>query len=179
MSYLHKVFISFHSDDIYYKNQFEYLFHDTFGVIISRSVDSGDIGDNLQTDTVRQKIRDEYLRDSSVTIVLVGPNTWQRKHVDWEIASSLRDTEFNPRSGLLGILLPNYPGYAQNQYNNNTLPPRLSYNVNNGYATLHLWTTNPNSIQQWVHDAYNRKRNIIPDNSYPNFINNRSGSNWY
>ena len=179
MSQLHKVFISFHSQDIEYKNHFERLFHTSFGVIISRSVDAGDIVDNLQSETVRQIIRDKYLRDSSVTIVLVGTNTWQRKHVDWEIGSSLRDTTYNPRSGLIGILLPHYPGYAENKYNKYTIPPRLSHNIENDYAKIYRWTEDPNLIQQWVHEAYSRKRNLLPNNSYPNFVNNRTGERWY
>lgn len=179
MGQLHKVFISFHSEDIFYKGKFETLFHDTFGVIISRSVDKGDIPDGLLTDTVRQKIRDEYLRDTSVTIVLIGANTWQRKHVDWEIGSSIRDTAYNPRSGLLGILLPTYPGYDANKYSKYTVPPRLSDNLDCGFSKIYRWTENPFSIQQWVHDAYINKSKIIPDNSYPSFVNNRSGERWY
>lgn len=175
----HKVFISFHSEDIYYKNEFERLFHDYHEVIISRSVDTGDIPDNLQTETVRQKIRDEYLRDSSVTIVLIGAKTWQRKHVDWEIGSSLRDTAFNPRSGLLGIVLPTYSGFSTNSYNRFTIPPRLADNTANGYAKIYSWSTNPYSIQNWVHEAYVNKSKVIPDNSYPSFINNRTGDRWY
>lgn len=178
MGNLHKIFLSFHSVDIAYKERFEKLFHDTFGVVISRSVDSGDIADNLLTDTVRQIIRDEYLRDSSVTIVLIGSKTWQRKHVDWEISSSIRDTEFNPRSGLLGILLPTYPGYANNEYSKYTIPPRLADNLKAEYAKIYRWTEDPSSIQKWVHEAYNRKRTVLPDNSFPSFINNRSGEKW-
>lgn len=155
------------------------MFHDYHEVIISRAVDLGDIPNNLQTETVRQKIRDEYLRDSSVTIVLIGPKTWQRKHVDWEISSSIRHTERNPRSGLLGIILPNYSGYSANTYNPYTIPPRLNSNIVNGFAAIKLWTTNPNWIQQWVHEAYLRKSTIIPDNSYPSFVNNRTGDRWY
>lgn len=60
--------------------------------MISKSVRIGDIDPNLATDTIRQKIRDEYLRGSTVTVVLVGPETWQRKHVDWEIGASIRHT---------------------------------------------------------------------------------------
>lgn len=179
MSSTHKVFISFHSEDIYYKNEFERLFHEIHGVIISRSVDTGDISNYLQTDTVRQKIRDEYLRDSSVTVVLVGANTWQRKHVDWEIASSIRDTAYNPRSGLIGILLPTYPGYYQNQYNSYTIPPRLYDNIANGYALMYSWSNEPTQVQDWIHEAYLRKSRIIPNNAYPSFVNNRSGDRWY
>ena len=71
--------------------------------IVDRSVDTGNIDDtDLKTATVRQKIRDEYIRDATVTIVLIGPRTWQRKHVDWEIGSSLRKSKRNPRCGLSG-----------------------------------------------------------------------------
>ena len=179
MGALHKIFISFHSEDIYYKNEFEKLFHAYHEVIISRSVDTGDIPDNLQTETVRQKIRDEYLRDSSVTIVLIGSKTWQRKHVDWEISSSIRATDKNPRSGLLGIILPSYSGYASNSYNQYTIPPRLNGNLVNGFAAIKPWTANPTFIQQWVHEAYVRKSSFLPDNSYPSFVNNRSCDRWY
>lgn len=175
MGILHKIFISFHSEDIYYKEKFEQLFHVKFGVVISRSVNTGDIPSGLLTDTVRQKIRDEYLRDSSVTIVLIGANTWQRKHVDWEISSSLRDTPYNSRSGLLGILLPTYPGFDENKYNRFTIPPRLSDNLDCGYSKIYRWTENPIILQDWVHQSYLAKSKVIPHNSYPSFVNNRTG----
>jgi hypothetical protein len=103
----HKVFVSYHhSLDQDYREKFEALFAGRYEIMISKSVQMGDIDPNLKTDTIRQKIRDEYLRDSTVTVVLVGEKTWQRKHVDWEISASIRRTEYNPRSGLLGIILP-------------------------------------------------------------------------
>lgn len=97
----HKVFVSYHHSiaDQKYRDDFEKLFAEKHGVMISKSVQIGDIDSNLKTDTIRQKIRDEYLRDSTVTVVLIGSETWKRKHVDWEIGSSIRDTEYNPRSG--------------------------------------------------------------------------------
>ena len=58
---------------------------------MNRSTD-GDIDDSLATDTIRQRIRDNFIRDATVTVVLIGPCTWQRKYVDWEIGSSLRAT---------------------------------------------------------------------------------------
>ncbi len=114
MTKRHKVFVSYHhANDQGYRNEFESLCGD---VIVSRSVDIGDIDPNLKTETVRQKIRDEYLRDSTVTVVLIGGQTWQRKHVDWEISSSIRATQYNPRSGLLGIFLPTHPDFNSNKY---------------------------------------------------------------
>jgi len=182
----HKVFISFHHGDeknpysgVHYKNAFINMFHNYSEAIISRSVMEGDIDTNLKTDTIRQKIRDEYLRKTTVTVVLIGPETWKRKHVDWEISASLRNTQYNKRSGLIGILLPTYPGYSEAKYNPYTIPPRLYHNLENTFAKLYLWTKNPHTIQNWVHQAYLRKDNIVPDNSYPNFIYNKSGSRWY
>ena len=67
------------------------------GDIVDRSVEDGDIDDtNLSTETIRQKIRDDFIADATVTVVLIGPCTWQRKHVDWEIGSSLRATQRTP-----------------------------------------------------------------------------------
>ncbi|MCC6448435.1 MAG: TIR domain-containing protein [Chitinophagaceae bacterium] len=178
MSQKHNVFISFHSADIAYKNEFERLFHSTFEVLVSRSVQENDISNNIATETVRQKIRDEYLRDSTVTVVLIGANTWQRKHVDWEISSSIRNTAFNSRSGLVGIILPTYPLYSQNKYNPYTIPPRLYSNLVNNYAKIYNWSNDPDTVQKWIHDAFLNRKLIIPDNSYPSFVNNRSGDKW-
>ncbi|MCE2508872.1 MAG: TIR domain-containing protein [Nitrosopumilaceae archaeon] len=62
--------------------------------------------DNLSAESIRKKIRDEYLRDSTVTIVLVGTETRRRKHIDWEIHSSMYDGSVNRRSGIVVIMLP-------------------------------------------------------------------------
>ncbi len=86
-------------------------------------------GTKFSTERIRQSIRDKYLRNSTVTVVLVGANTWQQKSVDWEISSSLRQTEYNTRSGLLGILLPTYPNPPGKHYDPHTVPPRLYDNI--------------------------------------------------
>lgn len=75
-------------------------------MFVDGSVDTGDISDLLPDDTIRQKIRDEYLRDTTVTILLVGQDTKGRKHVDWEVYSSMYDGTVNKRSGVLVVLLP-------------------------------------------------------------------------
>ena len=51
-------------------------------------------------------IRDKYLRDSTVTILLVGIETKGRKHVDWELYSSMIDGSVNKKSGVLVVNLP-------------------------------------------------------------------------
>ncbi len=175
----HNVFVSYHhANDQYYRNQFENLFSNTYDIMVSKSVQIGDINENLPPETIRQKIRDEYLRDSTVTVVLIGSETWKRKHVDWEIGSSIRQTQYNSRSGLIGILLPSYPRNDITKYNQNTIPPRLYDNIQCGFAKIYNWETNPYIVQQWIHDAFERRNKINPDNSFPSFINNRHGDRW-
>lgn len=186
----HKVFVSHHHyNDHNHKQIFQLRFGNKYGVLVPGSVDLGDIDTNLPTERIRQKIRDEYLRDTSVTVVLVGTQTWQRKHVDWEIASSIRHTEYNPRSGLVGIVLPSYEkeyGHTMtaDRFGNvtgwdpYTIPPRLHDNLVCGFAKLYRWTEDYELIEELVHDAYLRKGRILPDNSFPAFAYNRSAARW-
>ena len=118
------MFVSFHEQDIRYKERFVELMR---GRIQDRSVDTGSIDDaGRKTDAIRNKIRDDYIRDATVTVVLIGRCTWQRKHVDWEIGGSLRRTKTNPRCGLLGILLPNHPDFGKRRRNLRRVPPTAS-----------------------------------------------------
>jgi len=106
MEQKHGVFISYHHvNDQFYKEQLLQMNED-YDIFIDKSVDTGDIDDNLSDESIRTKIRDEYLKDSTVTIVLVGVETWCRKHIDWEIYSSMYDGTVNKKSGILIINLP-------------------------------------------------------------------------
>ena len=103
---VHKVFVSFHhANDQHYKKYLIDL-NDQLGLFIDRSVDTGDIDPDLPDETIRIKIRDEYLRDSSVTILLVGTETAGRKHIDWELYSSMLDGRVNKKSGVVVVQLP-------------------------------------------------------------------------
>lgn len=104
----HKVFISYHhANDQWAKDALISFFNndDNF-VFIDKSVHDGDIDDKLSDEEIRKKIRDEYLRDSTVTILLVGTETKNRKHIDWELYSSMYDGKINKKSGILVIQLP-------------------------------------------------------------------------
>ena len=93
-----KAFISYHHD-----NDQSYKVHLSematyFGCFEDGSVNTGDISDDgRSSQAIRRQIRDVYLRDSQVTILLCGQETKHRKHVDWEV---------NHRSGILVINLP-------------------------------------------------------------------------
>ena len=155
----HKVFVSFHHEDQAYKDRFVRMMDNDF---IDKSVEDGDINDNIKTDTIRQKIRDEFIRDATVTVVLIGRSTWQRKHVDWEIGSSIRDTQLNPRCGLLGILLPTHWDYNKKECNQRLIPPRLYDNCkgSNPFASIYDWSTDPDEVREWIHEAFQRRHKI-------------------
>ena len=178
----HNVFVSYyHRDDQEYRELFEDMFSDYYDIMVSKSVEIGDIDPYFKTETIRQKIRDEYLRDSTVTVVLVGAHTWQRKFVDWEIGSSIRQTQYNSRSGLLGIILPTYPRPPgkPTHYYPNTIPPRLHDNIKCEYAKIYDWSDDPDTVQSWIHDAFKRRNeDPPPDNTRDSFKNNRSGKRW-
>ena len=102
----HKLFISYyHSDDEYYRDKFEELFGDLF---INKSVQIGDIDDDLSDEYIKRLIRENYISDTSVVVVLVGKNTYCRKHVDWEISAGLLNN-----AGLIGLALPSHSSYKK------------------------------------------------------------------
>ena len=70
MSDRHKVFVSYHHEnDQAYRDRFETLFSDIYDIMESRSVQDRDIDPNLNTEAIRQGIRNKYLRDSTGTVV--------------------------------------------------------------------------------------------------------------
>ena len=102
----HKVFISYHHEnDQSYKDELV-RFGELHDIFEDYSVDTGDISDDLTDEQIREKIRNEYIKDSTVTIVLVGTETKHRKHIDWEIYSSMHDGKINKKSGIIVINLP-------------------------------------------------------------------------
>lgn len=175
----HKVFVSYHHEnDQCYRDSFESTMVDIFDIMVSKSVNPNEVDDNLNTERIRQIIRDNYLKDSTVTVVLIGTETWKRKYMDWEIAASIRDTKNNPRSGLLGIFLPTYTLTLNKEFNPYTIPPRLYDNWKKGFAQLYEWSLEPSKVIKCIDRAFNDRNKIIPDNSYPSFTKNKTGGRW-
>ncbi len=87
----HKVFISYHhaNDQGYKESLLKWNENNNFDIFIDASVDTGDINENLSDESIRQKIRDEYLRDSTVTRVssrsffrcFIKQQVWHKKRV--------------------------------------------------------------------------------------------------
>ena len=176
----YNVFISYHhKSDGFYRNRFEQLFTHQFNVIASQALPTGKIDPKSEPDTIRSKMRSEYLKNTTVTVVLIGTETWQRQQVDWEIASSIRDTEQHPRSGLFGIFLPCHDDCNRKERTPFLMPPRLYDNVTGGYAKLYDWTEAPLQVVDWVRQAHlERSLPPHPDNKRPLLKTNHSGDSW-
>ena len=110
----HKVFISYyHHDDQIYKDiliNMQELIPDTWqlqSIFEDCSVHENEIDDTgLTSEQIRCIIRDEYIKDATVLILLCGQNTRKRKHIDWEIHAAMYDSDKNPQMGILVINLP-------------------------------------------------------------------------
>lgn len=103
---MHKVFITYHHENDQYSKEEMLRLNARNSIFIDKSVHTGDISDDLDDQAIRRIIRDDYLRDSTVTILLVGTETEGRKHVDWEVYSSMFNGTVNTKSGILVINLP-------------------------------------------------------------------------
>lgn len=154
---IHKAFISYHHKDQSRVDDFVRRFDAELSGFIARGLGiemSDDIIDSDDTDYVMRKIRERYIKDSTVTIVLIGNETWSRRYVDWEIQSSLRhgvtkDGTVILPNGLIGIRLSQ--SYKQ--------PERLAINRVKGmnddyYARLYDYPTSVSDLRSWIEDAY-------------------------
>lgn len=102
---MHKVFVSFHhANDQKYKEGLV-SWAEKNKVFIDGSVDMGEIPEDWDDQKIREYIRDEHLKDTTVTVLLVGTETKKRKHIDWELYSSMYDGTVNKKSGIIVIFL--------------------------------------------------------------------------
>jgi hypothetical protein len=125
--------------------------------------DNDEFINSTNPEYVMGQIREKYLKDSTVTIVLLGSCTHSRRYVDWEIKSSLRQGNYTP-NGLISIVLPS-------QNNSAYLPPRFDANWNkensNCYGRYWSYPTTGDKLGEWIDDAYNARttRNHLIINS--------------
>jgi hypothetical protein len=146
----HRCFISYHADDQAAVDDFISSFDDIYDVFIKRGVTMPeDVINSDDTPYVMRRIRELYLKDSTVTVVLIGACTWARKYVDWEVQASLRQPADGYPNGLLAILLPNRTS--------GTLPNRVKLNVDSGYAKFYSYPAGPATLSGWIDDAYNAR----------------------
>jgi len=115
--------------------------------------DNDDFINSNNPEYVMSQIREKYLKDTTVTIVLQGSCTHSRRYVDWELKSSLRQGGYIP-NGVMGIVLPS-------QGSSCWMPPRLEENWSeshtNCYAKHWVYPSSANELGRWIEDAYNAR----------------------
>lgn len=161
----HKCFVSYHADDMAEVEAFITNFGSEF---IPRSVGvtvEDDFVDSDDEDYIKRRIREKYLTDSSVTILLLGRCTWARKFVDWEVSSSLRHDQNNKRNGLLVYPLPSMNNRA-------ILPSRVKDNwvegdVSRSYARFLSYPASKFELRRNISAAFDDRTSkaSLVDNS--------------
>ena len=151
----HKVFMSYHHADQTEVARFVDTFDRERNVFIARALGVGMARDIIESDDatyVMRRIRELYLEDSTVTIVLLGRCTWARRYVDWELQASLRHGRRTVPNGLLGISLPSAGKPPR-------LPTRLRINLPptagaGGYARWYPYPASSQQLGRAIEDAY-------------------------
>lgn len=201
----HKVFISYyHKDDQQYKDyliNMQELNTQTWqrqSIFEDYSVHENEIDDTgLTSEQIRCIIRDEYIKDATVLILLCGQNTKSRKHVDWEIHAAMYNSDVNPQ---MGILVINLPTISQSMISNSEsekdimgpfinwetlnkdlsslkakypyLPDRIIENLarNDVQISIVNWDViynDTNKLKELIDNAYNRRKSNKYDHSTP------------
>lgn len=151
-----KCFVSYyHKDDSKYKEAFLKLMDD---LTVSKSVKDGDISSDVSDEYVKQLIQKEYLHDTTVLVVLIGPKTKCRKHVDWEISGALNFKVGDSYAGLLGLILPEHDDYGSGKATYSKIPERLADNFRTGYAVVIDYTTDRKKLQEYIELAFNSRK---------------------
>jgi hypothetical protein len=151
-----KVFISFHQNDRKEVDAFIERFATREGIFIPKVLgvsDNDDFINSTNPEYVMTQIRQKYLEDSTVTIVLIGKCTHSRRYVDWELKTSLRQGSYTP-NGVIGIILPSKGNMAY-------MPARLEANWNkehnNCYARYWVYPQSGEALTRWIEDAFNAR----------------------
>lgn len=162
-----RVFISHYRGDRNEVDNFIDYFANQLGIFTPYVLGANNNDDFINSNNpeyVMSRIRQLYLKDSTVTIILTGNCTHSRRYIDWEIKSSLRQSDNYIPNGLMGIILPSKGSSAY-------LPPRLEANWTKGhsncYARYWIYPSSGNELGEWIDDAYNSRttRNQLIVNS--------------
>lgn len=199
----HRVFISYyHHDDQRYKDylikmqefnietmQMQSIFED-FSVHENEIDDTG-----LSSEQIRCIIRDEYIKDATVLILLCGENTKKRKHIDWELHAAMYDSLANRQMGIIVINLPtikqgirasseeekpllsdfgqwySIDNKAEFEAQYPYMPSRIIDNFVKGVPiTVVEWSrieNHPTILKQLIDNAFNRRFDFTYDHSSP------------
>lgn len=199
----HRVFISYyHHDDQRYKDylikmqEFNIETMQMQSIFEDFSVHEKEIDDaELSSEQIRCIIRDEYIKDATVLILLCGENTKKRKHIDWELHAAMYDSPANRQMGIIVINLPtikqgirasseeekpllsdfgqwySIDNRAEFEAQYPYMPSRIIDNFVKGVPiTVVEWSrieNHPTILKQLIDNAFNRRFDFTYDHSSP------------
>lgn len=153
----HKCFLSYHGVDADLVADFVSAYGSVFIPKVIGLSDEDPLITSTNNDYIMDRIREKYLTDSTVTIVMLGSCTWSRRFVDWEVYSSLRRGKVNRLNGLMAVNLPSI-----GKSDATKLPARVADNLPKkdgtlGYARWYQYPTSANEIKGYIQDAYDAR----------------------
>lgn len=177
----HKVYISFKTEDRNYKEEVQSWEHlDYVDKSLNMPINSND------ADYILRRIREDYLRDSTVTIFLIGERSaeslgsWEQQYIKGELQASLYNGTGNTKNGILGVVLPSMEdriyqgshacstcgnGHNYVQINDSTVIKEFSYNYylpNTGCS----WSENERYCVLVRWDDFRQNPNFWIDKAY-------------
>lgn len=180
----HKVYISFKTEDVFYKSAIQEMRHlDYVDKSLNEPINSTD------PDYILQRIRSDYLYDSTVTIFLIGAygaenrGVAEQYYIKKELQASLYNSALGAKSGILGIVLPSMEttvyggtyacstcGGSHNQVsvNDSTVVREFSYNYyipnsrcahteEDRYCVLVRWGDFQSDPNGWIDAAFAKR----------------------
>ncbi|HBH48990.1 MAG TPA: molecular chaperone Tir [Bacteroidales bacterium] len=155
----HKCFITFKTEDAAYK---KYILEELDVDMIDKSLNEPINSDD--EDYILNKIRKEYLSDSTVTICLIGTRSsenlgWnEQRFIKRELQASLYNGQGNTKSGILGIVLPDmYASIYTGSGICSTCGKSHNYVNINDSSTVREFSYNyyiPNNKCSWAYDDH-------------------------
>jgi len=144
----HSIFISYVTQDYQQVNGFIGMrnFDNDFD-FVNKKLDYEIQG---KDESIANQIRENYIKKSVVTVVMIGKDTHNSEWVEKEVKMTLRQ-----KHGLLAILLKDMqPHTSDGKY---YLPTTLNDAVNHKYAKFIAW--NPDDFKSEIHAAFERSQN--------------------
>lgn len=185
---MHKTFLSYHhaNEQDLKDNIIEQFGGESF---IDKSVKDGDISTTISEDSIMRTIRENFLADSTVTVVLIGTNTKDRKFVNSEIQASLWGDDYN---GLVGVIRDEIydevftaatctdtscgckaslrtPGWGYEYYlpylvKKNHVYEKIvpHYNDTDVFCTLVKYSVFINNPEYYIDEAFEKRKSMVP-----------------
>lgn len=181
----HKCFISFKTEDIAYKNEIQNNLNiDMIDKSLNEPIDS------IDEEYIMKVIRRDYLKDSTVTITLIGQHSAENNYLENQhfIKRELQASLYGTPNGILGIVLPSMYdtifkgehvcsicGQSHNIVNINTNTTIKEYSVNyyiedhdgcawspdDRYCILTKWSDFKESPDNYIEQAFKKRTDPV------------------